>query len=194
MPVKSSSCRIRIRNEMTKMNEPTSFLAYTPRGPGLMCAVMSIVAGNDVYGWYTGSASGEFPAAFFMLEHYYSTHETAFYRSVEDDVYGDWVLAYPPLAIDTGRSPPVPEPMCHELMRAQDAFIAEWLFYADDPAAAEEVEWYHEHELALGSVAIRHARLNRLDHRDVVWTYASPALDLNIIDLLRERWPLDYSL
>ena len=44
-----------------------------------------------------------------MLEHYYSTHETAFYHSVDNDVRSAWTLAYPPLEIDIGRHALVPE-------------------------------------------------------------------------------------
>jgi len=176
------------------MNESTSYLAFMPRGPGMLCGVMSIVVGDDVYGWYTGPAGNRIAAAFFMLEHYYSTHETAFYHSVEDDVYSAWVLAWPPVEIDMGRSAPVPEEMRHELERAQDAFGAEWLFYCDDPAAADELAWYRARGLPPGKLGIQHDKLNRFDQGGVVWTHASAALDTNIIDFLRQRWPLDYAL
>lgn len=176
------------------MTEPFSFLAFEPDGPGLMCAVMIIVEGENVYGWYTGPAGAKFAAAFFVLDRYYSTHETAFYHSVEDDVYDDWVLAYPPMEIDAGHHSPVPEELCHALERAQDAFVAEWLFYCDDPAAAADLEWYRKRSLPLTHAGIRCEKLNKLKEGEVVWTCASPGLDLNIIDFLRERWPLDYAL
>ncbi|MBP0632860.1 hypothetical protein J8I34_28145 [Cupriavidus sp. AcVe19-6a] len=176
------------------MSEPFSYLAYEPKGPGLMCAVMVIVEGENVYGWYTGPVRDKLVAAFFMLEHYYSTHETALYHSVDDDVYGEWVLTYPPVEIDAGRYSPVPEPLGHALERAQDAFAADWLFYCDDPAAAADVAWYREHNRPLKRAGIRHGKLNKFEQGQIVWTYASPGMDLNVIDFLRLRWPLDYAL
>lgn len=176
------------------MTEPFNFLAYEPDGQGLMCAVMVIVEGENVYGWYTGPARGKLGAAFFALDRYYSTHETAFYHSVQDDVRDDWVLAYPPMEIDAGHHAPVPDDLSHELERAQDAFVAEWLFYRDDAAAAADVEWYRMRNLPLAHAGIRCEKLNKLKADGIAWTYASPGLDLNIIDFLRKRWPLDYAL
>ncbi|KVN10717.1 MULTISPECIES: hypothetical protein [unclassified Burkholderia] len=176
------------------MSEPANFLAFLPAGKGLMCATTMAVVDEDVYGWYTGPSARGLVAAFFMLEHYYSTHETAFYHSVDDDARGPWVLAWPSVEIDAGRLPPVSDAMCAELERMQDAFAAEWLFYCDDPAAAAEAAWYRTQGLPLEGAGIRHARLNRLDRGGTLWTYASPSLDLNIVDCLRQRWPLDYAL
>ncbi|HWT36825.1 MAG TPA: hypothetical protein VN289_11105, partial [Paraburkholderia sp.] len=88
------------------MSEPFTYLAYEPDGPGLTCAVMVIVEGANVFGWYTDPANRKLAAAYFMLEHYYSTHETAFYHSVDDDVRSDWTLAYPPMEIDIGSTRP----------------------------------------------------------------------------------------
>ncbi|GLU31381.1 hypothetical protein WKR88_19760 [Trinickia caryophylli] len=176
------------------MIEPFSFLAYQPDGQGLICAVTLIVEGDNVYGWYTGPAGGNFTAAYFVLDRYYSTHETAFYHSVENDVRSDWVLAYPPLEIDAGRHSPVPEDVSHELERVQGAFAAEWLFYCDDTAAAADVEWYRMRSLPVTYAGIRCEKLSKLDPVGVFWTYGSPGLDMNIIDFLRKRWPLDYAL
>ncbi len=51
------------------------FLAYAPRGGGLLCAVVYRARGDDVYGWWVGrDANLEYPPAFFMLENYYTTH------------------------------------------------------------------------------------------------------------------------
>jgi hypothetical protein len=43
-------------------------------------------------------------------------------------------------------------------------------------------------------VNIQRRKLARFDTHDVVWTYASPKADSNVIDYLRQRWPLDYRL
>lgn len=176
------------------MNEPAAYLAYQPNGPGLVCAVMVLVDGPNVYGWYAGPSRGQYVSAFFMLEQYYSTHETAFYRTIGDDVYDDWVLAYPPEEIDLGARSPLPEGVGHELERAQDAFVAEWLVYRDDPASAADIEWYRARNLPLAHAGIRCDKLPKLTEAQLTWTYASPTLDLNIIDCLRKRWPLDFAL
>ncbi|WP_296227733.1 hypothetical protein [Ralstonia sp. UBA689] len=176
------------------MTDPFAFLAYEPKGPGLMCAVMILIDEENVYGWYTGPANGKFPAAFFLLERYYSTHETAFYHSVQDDMYDGWVMAYPPVDIDVGNRLQVPEAMYHALEQYQDTFVAEWLFYRDDPDAAAETAWYRAQDLPLAHAGIRHTMLNKLDRDDLIWTYHTPGLDLNIVEFLRRRWPLDYAL
>lgn len=176
------------------MIEPFSFLAYEPDGQGLMCAVTLFVDGENVFGWYTGPARGDFAAAFFVLDRYYSTHETAFYHTVENDVRDAWVLAYPPLEIDADRHSPVPDELIQPLLHAQAALVAEWLFYCDDTAAAADLEWYRMRNLPLAHAGIRCEKLSKLKSNGIAWTYASPGLDLNIIDFLRKRWPLNYAL
>jgi hypothetical protein len=84
-----------------------------------------------VFGWF-GRARAEFPATFFMLEHYYSTQETVTYRSTTNDVCGDWLVATPSRIMSIRRS----VPQCHGLDRQQDAF-ARVAVYADDPAHAD---------------------------------------------------------
>ncbi|MGG1943419.1 hypothetical protein AB1286_20340 [Trinickia sp. NRRL B-1857] len=176
------------------MNEPAAYIAYQPLGHGLVCAVMVLVDGSDVYGWYAGPLRGQYVSAFFMLEHYYSIHETAFYHSVGDDVYDDWVLAYPPKDIGLGPRSPLPQGVGHELERAQAAFVAEWLVFSEDEAHAADVEWYRARSLPLEHVGIRCDKLPKFTETPLEWTYASPALDLNIIECLRKRWPLDFAL
>ncbi|MEM5371418.1 hypothetical protein V4C53_36040 [Paraburkholderia azotifigens] len=176
------------------MSEPFVFLAYEPDGPGLTCAVMAIVEGENVYGWYTGPAKRKLAAAYFMLEHYYSARETAFYHSVENDVRSAWALAYPRLEIDIGRHSPVSEAMCHELEYTQSRFVAEWLFYCDDPDTAADVEWYRMRSLPVTYAGVRCKKITKLRSDHVVWFHASPGFDLNIIECLRRRWELDYAL
>ena len=176
------------------MNDPAVYLAYEPRGPGLMCAVLALVEGENVYGWYTGPSNGQYVAAFFMLEHYYSTHETAFYHSVGDDVHDDWVLAYPTKEIALDMRSPLPETVGGVLEGAQDTFAHEWLAYGDDPAAAADVEWYRARSLPFTHLGVRCDKLPKLVDDGLLWTYASPALDLNFIEFLRKRWPLDFAL
>ncbi len=174
------------------MIEPHVHLAYAPRGAGLLCAMFWFRQGDDAFGWFTGARAYELPAAFFMLENYRSPDEAVCYRSVENDVYGDW------LAVTvTGESridPPIPlpEPLGHELERLQGAFVQEWLFYETDPEHERECAVLRARELPVLPVNIRPAKITKLSMGEPVWTYSSPNADLSIPALLARRWPLDY--
>jgi hypothetical protein len=128
-----------------------------------------------------------------MLEHYYSTAETVCYRSVEDDVYGPWVVASTKGETRIDRPVPVPEAVCHELERLQDAFVREWLFFEDDPAHAAEAAALRARELPVLAVNVRPGKLGKLGTGAPVWTYTSPGADLRPVVFLSHRWPLDYS-
>lgn len=169
------------------------FLAYAPRGVGLLAAVVYTVVDEDVYGWYIGAQGNEYYASYFMLEHFFSMHATAFYRTLENDVYGTWILAFPPVEQRLDRPVPVPENWCHALVQAQIGFSKHWLYYQDDPDAPDEIAACHEAELPVGAVNVRVKRLNKFDRGDVVWTYASAHCNLNVIDYLRDNWPLDFT-
>lgn len=168
-----------------------SYLAYAPRGAGLLSAVCYFALNDNIYGWYTGAQLHRFPASYFLLERYYSIHATAFYHSLENDVYGGWVLEFPPLQQRLDRPVPVPEDLCHEMTRMQIAFSREWLFYSDDPAESHEIDAFRQTRLPVQFVNIKSKRLNKLIRGEPVWTYASPNLDVNVIDYLRDNWPLD---
>ena len=176
------------------MIEPHVYLAFAPRGPGVMCALLYVEVKDSVYGWYVGAHGAEFVSQFFILEDYYSQAKTRLYLSVEDDVYGPWIQREAALDIPIGRPAPLPEELTHELERAQDAFIHEWLFYAEEVAVAVHASAYAAHDLPVQAVNIRADRLNKLDAGDVVWTYASPGCNLNMVRALSKRWPLDYVL
>jgi hypothetical protein len=163
--------------------------AYAPRGAGVISALLYVRAGENVFGWYTGAKDHGCEVAYFALERYYSTHATAFCRSLANDVYGAWVLDFPPLTTDI-RSP-VPEEVCHELERLQAVFVREWLFYPGEPGADAEAAAYGKLGLPVGPVNIRSERFTRFDQSQPTWTCASPGIDLNIIAALRASWPLD---
>ena len=131
------------------MIEPHVHIAFAPRGAGLLCGLFYFTQDDHVFGWFTGARAHEFPASFFMLEHYYATQETVTYRSMQNDVYGDWLVATHTAESRIDRPIPVPGPQCHELERLQDAFAREWLFYADDPAHASEAAALRERELSV---------------------------------------------
>jgi len=176
------------------MKEPQVYLACAPKGLGLICGLMLIAGDSDVYGWYTGAANGKFPMSFFMLEDFYSLHGTVFYRSLQNDVYGDWALVQSEAEVKIDKPIPLPEDMCHELERIQDMFVREWLFCANDPESTPHIHWYREHGLLMQQVNLRQDTLNKLDQSDTVWTYKKPLLDMNIISFLEQHWALDYSL
>ena len=176
------------------MIEPHVYLAYAPRGPGIMCALMYFESGRNVYGWYVGAIGATFPAQFFVLDDYYSAHKICLYLSVEDDVYGPWIRREAAIDVPIGAPAPVPEELTHDLERLQDAFIHEWLFYPDDAHAAQQANAYAKRELAVQPVNIRPERLNKLDTDASVWTYASKGCNVDVVRTLSKRWPLDYRL
>jgi hypothetical protein len=172
--------------------EPASYLAYTPRGAGVLCALFYYAADKHVFGWYTGSQQGEFPATFFMLEDFFSPQQTLFYRSQEDDVYGTWLEHTPEGELPVDARDLVPDAACHELERLQSAFIREWLFYPDDGAAEKECAQYRGQGLPVQAVNIRSRKLNKLDKNDLIWTFATATVDMNVIGFLMRHWPLDH--
>jgi hypothetical protein len=164
-------------------------LAYAPRGAGVVSALFYVADGENVFGWYTGAKDHGCEAAYFALEHYYSTHATAFCRSLANDVYAGWVLDFAPITTDVRN--PVPDDLCHELERLQAAFVREWLFYPGEPGADAEAAAYGKLGLPVGPMNIRAERLARFDQSQPTWIYASPGIDLNVISTLRTSWPLD---
>lgn len=174
------------------MNTPSAFLAYAPRGAGLLCATAWFSRGDDVFGWWGGARGAEFACGYFLLEKFYAGGGTRLLATEGNDLYGGWTRDHthrqPPLEEPV----PVPDALCHELERLQFQFSHEWLVFGHEPDAAAEVAAYREAELAAGPALIRHRKLNKFSKDDVVWTFASPALDRNVLDYLARRWPLDY--
>lgn len=174
------------------MIEPHVHVACAPHGAGLLCAAFWVVQGHHVYGWFTGARGPACPAHFFALEDYYAKEETVFHRSAQNDVHGGWlaVTARGETPIERG---PIPEPLCHELERLQDAFVREWLFYRDDPAHAEDADALRARGLPLRDVNVRPKKLARLRPGATAQSYTSPDADLNVIAFLGTRWPLEYA-
>jgi hypothetical protein len=176
------------------MANPMVYLAYAPRGAGLLAAVVYVAVGEDVYGWWTGASNSDFPAAYFRLEDFFSVSGTTFHASRGSDLYGGWAFNYSSSTPELDKAVPVEQDMAHELERMQDAFWAEWLFFSEDKGAAAEIAAYASSELPLQTVNIKTSKLNKLNKDDVIWTYASTGIDLDIIDYMRARWPLDYRI
>ena len=75
------------------MKTPNVFIAYTPRGVGLRCAVAYLTGERDVYGWYTGPREdARVAAAFFLIEDFY-TQRPARYDAVDPaELHSRWSL------------------------------------------------------------------------------------------------------
>lgn len=175
------------------MIEPHVHVACAPRGAPLLCAAFWFVQGNDVYGWFTGARADRYPASFFVLEDYYSRHESVFYRSAQDDVHGDWLVVTTDEELPSGPPPVLTAALGAELERLQDAFVREWLLYRDDPAHAQEVDELRARDLPLRDANLRPKKLARLTQGTPAWTFSTPGADLNVTAFLGRRWLLDYA-
>jgi hypothetical protein len=160
------------------MRVPELFVAYAPRGAGLLCALAYLDSGRDVYGWFTGPRTdGRITGCCFLLEGYHAPGPVRYEAVEAQDLYRDWTLD---------------EERRHELARLQEAVAHEWLFARDDPRAAGELRAYAQAELALGELNVRFKRLARFSTDQPVWTYGSPGFQRSVLRQLAKRWPLDY--
>ena len=174
------------------MIEPKTYIAYAPRGPGVMCALFYVLDGDDVFGWYTGASGAEFASSYFMLDGYYARREITFFRSREDDVYGVWLQYIKGKEVPIDPPVPVPESLRHELERIQDVFVREWLFHADSPGTQVDASIYRARDLPVQPVNVRARKLNKLHTGHPVWTHASPDCDKSIVGYLGRHWALEY--
>jgi hypothetical protein len=172
--------------------QPSYYIAYAPRGPGLECAVAYFVDGRDVYGWFIGFRAYRYPAAYFKLENYFSAGDTVFYATEGSDVYGGWRHVYSSGVRVLEESLRVEDRVCHQLDQLQDGFVEEWLWLRGAAGSEAEAQAYERDELAVGEVNLQHKHLGKLHKDAAVWTYQSHGLDVGIIQYLRARWPLDY--
>jgi hypothetical protein len=174
------------------MTQPECFIAYAPRGGGLLCAVTYLAYGDDVAGWFIGLRDYAYPSAYFRVERFFSTDAKRFYATSGSDVYGGWRFDYakskpeidPPLAVI--------DDLCHRLDRLEDEFAAEWLVFRDDPRFAAEEAAYAAEDLPAGDAVVRHARLAKFDRDKPVWTYYSHGFNDEVLSYMAPRWPLDY--
>lgn len=172
-------------------SDPQCFIAYVPRGVGLLCALVYTVRGKDVCGWWVGPVSGEYQASFFQLANYFSNNETAFYTTRGSDLYGGWVYDYDRKSRALDKPLAVDDALCHELEHMQFVFAREWLSFAGDEDAEQEASRYHDGELAHQDVNVRFHQLNKLDKHQPVWIYRSAGFDNNVLRRLIRDWPLE---
>lgn len=174
------------------MAQAHAHLGFSPRGVGLLYAVLWLEHKKDILGWFIGDKDGEPVAAYFLLQAYYEPGTPRFQRTLQDNVYGPWVEATP--SGDAPRPQPVAisEPICHELQQLQQQFCQHWLFFGDDPARSAEAAALAARELAVRRVNIRPERLAKFHHGAAVWRYDAPGADLHVLERLSRLWPLDY--
>jgi hypothetical protein len=178
------------------MIEPRAFLAAEPDGRGVLAAMFYFPSGRDVGGWFAGVTEPGFAARFFWLENFYDGNGTQTFVSAADDVHGEWLA----VAVDHGRAvarridPPLPvsEDVARELDRIQDFFAREWLFFAEDPEAGVDAAAYRELGLPVRALNIRAKRLGRLHPANGMRIERTLDFDLQVIEYLQQRWPLDY--
>jgi hypothetical protein len=163
---------------MSGMRTPNVFIAYTPRGAGLRCAIAYLPAEHDAYGWFTGPRLDlKVASCFFLLEDLYTSRPTRYEAVDHAELHSAWSLG---------------EARRHELAQMQEMFAREWLVYPEDPRAATEHRAYADAELAMGEVGVRFERLARFSRQQATWTFYSPGFERTVLRHLAKRWPLEY--
>jgi len=174
------------------MMQPECFIAYAPRGGGLLCAVTYFPVGDDVAGWFVGLKDYAYPSAYFRIESFFSPGDKRFYATRGSDVYGGWSFDYAKSAPEIDPPIAVEDDLCHRLDKLQDAFAAEWLVFHDDPRFPAEDAAYAADGLPAGDALIHHARLAKFDRDKPVWTHYSRGFNDEVLAYMTPRWPLDY--
>ena len=169
-----------------------SFIAYAPRGAGLLSAVVYVERDDDVFGWFSGSRGYQTVSAFFLLRDFYSAGETVFFSTDGMDLRGGWKYDYSSSQPELERPVALEDDLARQLDSMQGKFAGEWLFYPDDPTAAIQIQAYQELGLPLQTVNVQAKKLNKLDQKDAVWRYYSPAFRGPVLQYLGNHWPLDY--
>lgn len=160
------------------MQNPRTFIAFAPRGGGLRCAIAYIPAGDDLIGWYVGrTEGGGMDRAYFLLENYYSRAPLRFASVPEALLHSGWIE----------------DDAAHALAALQEAFVNEWLFYADEVGAELQLAAYRERGLHAGDMNVRVDKLARLSRAQPNWTYYSREFEHGVLDALAKRWVLDFS-
>jgi hypothetical protein len=174
------------------MHNLQTFIAYAPRGAGLLCAIVYAETGDDVFGWYAGSRGYQTTSAFFLLKGFFSVGETVCYATDGMDLRGGWKYDYSTSEPELDGAIAVDEDLARQLSAMQGKFVGEWLFYRDDPASAHQIKAYRELGLPLQTLNVQAKKLNKFDQSDAVWRHYSIAFQHPVLRYLGARWPLDY--
>lgn len=166
------------------MMQPKIYIAATTGSSGVTSALLHLEAQDVVYGWFLESTDRQVSAGFFMLEDFYGQRPAVLYRSVADDVYGDWTRDQPPG--DHVLRCPVPDSLVHELERLQAKLVDDWLFFEGEPGSAIEFAAYGQHRVVRRAVNIRSRKLNRLVRSGGGWHHWTPGFDQNVLDYVQK--------
>ncbi|OGS98261.1 MAG: hypothetical protein A3K04_10000 [Gallionellales bacterium RBG_16_56_9] len=165
--------------------QPKIHISFSPENAGLVSALFYVESQADIFGWYATSSSRGFCAAFFMAENFYANGATVLHHSLYGDVYGPWIVDFPPTR-SQGRCP-LPETVQHELERIQFEFISEWLFFKSDSRIDDELVAYQEQDLPINTLNIKCKRLKRLIPQDGGWIYSTAGTDINVLEFLQKH-------
>ena len=174
------------------MMQPECFIAYAPRGGGLLCAVTYITDGKDVSGWFIGLKDYAYPSAYFKIENFFSPDEKRFYATIGSDVYGGWRFDYAKSRPELDPPIPVDDALCHRLDKLEDVVAAEWLTFGDDDRFEADKAAYAADDLPAGEVLVHHDKLAKFDRDKPVWTFYSRGFSDEVLNYMTPRWPLDY--
>lgn len=174
------------------MTTPRIFIAFAPQGVGLLCAIVYVAQGRDLYGWWVGARNGDYSSAYFKLENFYSAEPSPFFATKGSDIYGGWQFDYAEDPPELDKPVAVDEEICHQLDKLQDEFAAEWLFFRDSADSEEDEAAYRREALPMQDVNVKSKQLNKFDKSDVVWRYFSRNVEDEVIEYLALSWPLDY--
>lgn len=172
------------------MRAPEIFIAYTPRGPGLQCALVYVRTPRDVHGWLTGPCCGERFAQYFLLEDFERPTHTRYLAA--NDPFTGWIQQYSPRVLELEPPERIDEPLGHQLVQLQNEFAHEWLRYRTDPLARAEFERYERSELPAGELVVPFGRLNGLSKLQPTWRFYSAGCEHPVIGYLLRHGPLDY--
>lgn len=174
------------------MHNFQTFVAYSPRGAGLLCAVVYAEEDDDAFGWFTGNLGYQVMSTYFLLKGFFSAGQSLFYATEGMDLRGGWKYDYSTGEPELDRPLALDEDLARQLDTMQGEFAGDWLFYQDDPAAAGQIEAYNQLGLPLQPVNVQAKKLNKFDRSDAVWRHYSSSFQGSVLRFLSARWPLDY--
>ena len=166
--------------------QPKVYVSYAQKRAHAVTALFYLEREVHLYGWYIAAGNRALSQAFFMLENFYADATPVLYRSLADDMYDPWAIDFPHPRSDIRN--PLPADIGHELERLQSQFVDEWLFFADDGAAADECAAYHARGLQLHGANIKCRRLARLHQDCDEWVHVTPGADFNVADFIETNW------
>lgn len=166
--------------------QPKIAIAATPGSSGSTSALLYVEVRADVCGWFLEAAVQQYRVAFFMLENFYASAPAVLYRSVTDDVYGNWVRDEPP-ASHTIRCP-MQENIVHQIEPLKTKLMQDWLLFHDGANENRSlVAAITTNQIRPArTVSIKPGKLNRLTRSATGLHYATPGFDANVFDYLQK--------